>query len=594
MKESFPPKINEEKTEGENNFQEAKNGVEVPKGEEREYAKSKEEMWDMVGKLNDGDGFVSYDFTPEMMEKRMDLNGRAVDLIGKFQKTGYQKGDFEKAHQLYHEFSSFYEGVKSRGKKQVDERAYEASLQRRSEIENALKKPTSNEPEPSVRQSDTSVEEITKELEKFKAEGGLNLYYTSKEDLVSDLISSRHLAENPEQEKIMTKFFEARVSLHQEKLWYKDFRSHHPFFAPFMKVVNMLALSPEILSGAYNGRKLRQMAKEGKLTEQQVEKINTALQEIKNEEVEKPSLEKQGGGSKKQSENIAQEETSEMEKGGLESFSSSIGESDPKDPNRINEDQVLERKDKGVYAVFDGVGGQEQGDVASYVAKHALSKECDTMPENMSIQETQDFVQRVIKKISDNIFENNRLATERGKLSNMASTMTLAVVWNGNNGEKKLIVGNIGDSRAYLQKQGKLEQLTMDDNYLRKHAGDDTRARSLQLILNNINSEEEINLLEGVNEKDKFLLLESFRNRNIIMKCLGLENQNPEVTVHDFPAGSELLLATDGLTDNLTDKEIEQNFGKNLAVAALKRSNEGHGRAKQDDISFVTVKNSSR
>ncbi|MCX6736327.1 MAG: serine/threonine-protein phosphatase [Candidatus Parcubacteria bacterium] len=551
-------------------------------------------MFDMMDGLNLLNGVIRYDLTPQMEEKRHTLSHLASELIdGFFMRGKTSPEDIKKAHDLYSQYNSYCNEAKKLGPRMVNEREYEAFHQNKGV---AAIPEASDATRNSTEGNDMSVEEIVQSVDQIKAEGGLTLPYDNKEDLVDDLIESHHLAVNDGQKKMMKKYFEARFTIKQEEEWYKQFKSQHPFLAPIMKVINAFAISPEIISARYYGSKLQKMVNRGEFTAEQAEKLNLLSREIKNAEriddedqqqKNRSILEKSFGEQEK-----GNTDSGEKRQGILESFSSSVGENDPKEPGRINEDQVLDRGDKGVYAVFDGVGGQEQGDVASYVAKYALSKECDNMPENMSLEETERFIQNTITKISNNIFENNQIQKEKGLPGAMASTITLAVVWKDAKGEKKLVIGNLGDSRAYLRKQGKLEQMTTDDNYLRDHAKDDVRARKLQSILNNINSEEEINKLSGIDEKDSLLLLESFRNRNIIMKCLGMkENTTPEITVHDFPSGSELLLATDGLTDNLTDKEIEQNFGKELANMAIKRSQEGKGRAKPDDTTFITVKN---
>lgn len=431
-----------------------------------------------------------------------------------------------------------------------------------------------------------------------------------EKNIIDRLLNYHDIATQTEQGKIAQRFLEASIRLKKRDLVYEHLSSQGNFLPVIMKTLTEIFHLPEMVAQVRSGHKLNQLAEEGILSKEQVDGLQRAINSLavhKKGEEENPRMTvkeaeaneiyKKGLAARaKQALGVQAELTPPEYAGaindGLESFSSSVGEDDPNEPGRINEDQVLERPDKGVYAVFDGAGGHEKGDVASYVGQYALSKLCDEMPANMSLEDTQQFIKSAIEKISRNIFENNQIAIEeRGELSDMASTMTLAVVWNGPSGEKKLVVGNVGDSRAYLRNQGRLEQLTIDDNYLRKHAGDDARARRLQPILNNLNSEEDINGLSGLGKEDKFLLVESFRNRNVITKHLGMENPNPDITVHDFPAGAELLLTTDGVTDNLTDKEIEQNFGSRLGELAVKRSGENHGRAKPDDTTFALVKN---
>ncbi|MCI0680097.1 serine/threonine-protein phosphatase [bacterium] len=285
-----------------------------------------------------------------------------------------------------------------------------------------------------------------------------------------------------------------------------------------------------------------------------------------------------------------------QEQNPTESFSQSMAKEDPLRPERRNEDAILERPEKGVYAVFDGVGGHKHGDRASQLAKEVISKECDGMPEGLSLEATKKFVLDVLIKANEAIIAEIRADAERGEKKSMASTATLAIIWNGPNGERKLVIGNTGDSRAYLHSNGVLDQLTLDDGYIRQHAKNDAEARKLQKIASTLKDGSEVAGLNGIDDSDRFLLEQYFstsgegqnktHNRDVIFKSLGRKGESPTISVHDFPPDADLLLTSDGIHDNLTDLEIERNAGRQL-IDLARRS----GR-KPDDMSLVFVSGS--
>lgn len=118
-------------------------------------------------------------------------------------------------------------------------------------------------------------------------------------------------------------------------------------------------------------------------------------------------------------------------------------------------------------------------------------------------------------------------ATAHASLNGMCTTMTVALTHG-----QDLIVGHIGDSRAYLHHEGKLRRLTRDH----------TVAERL--------------LEEGIDPGNDQLLNQL---RNVLMHALGgaeCECQ-PDTSDHHLEDGDQLLLCTDGLTDLVPEHEIE-------------------------------------
>jgi PPM family protein phosphatase len=183
----------------------------------------------------------------------------------------------------------------------------------------------------------------------------------------------------------------------------------------------------------------------------------------------------------------------------------------------INEDRFL-IDDERLFAVADGVGGHQAGEVASQTAVETL-RDSFTEPNTESLVEAVKQANRAVWEMA----EAN--AEQRG----MGTTLTaLAVI--DEEGEERLAVVNVGDSRVYLLQQGELEQLTEDHSLVE------------QLVREGQLTPEEAHV---------------HPQRSIITRALGLE---PEVEVDSWQLipyrGDRMLLCSDGLTNEVTDTRI--------------------------------------
>ncbi|MEA2702787.1 MAG: family protein phosphatase, partial [Actinomycetota bacterium] len=117
---------------------------------------------------------------------------------------------------------------------------------------------------------------------------------------------------------------------------------------------------------------------------------------------------------------------------------------------QINEDRYLCDDEDGLYAVADGVGGHQAGEVAAQTAVETLQ---------------QTFTDHTIEGLSSAVQQASeavwRLAQTASEKRGMGTTLTsVALVLQ--DGEEQLGLANVGDSRAYLLQHGQLEQLTED------------------------------------------------------------------------------------------------------------------------------------
>jgi protein phosphatase len=226
----------------------------------------------------------------------------------------------------------------------------------------------------------------------------------------------------------------------------------------------------------------------------------------------------------------------------------SIGRTDPGRRRHRNEDHFV--CEPPLFAVADGMGGAQAGEVASGLAAAVL--------------EEADGDERGEERVTSLIQEANRRVFQRSSedlaASGMGTTMTVALV---DMSEGTIAVGHVGDSRAYRVRNGELEQLTEDHSLV----GELMRSGKL--------SPEEA---------------ESHPQRSVITRALGTE---PDVDVDAFTvpvaAGDVYLLCSDGLSSMIPDREILAVLRgvddlDDAAGALIDAANEGGG---EDNITVV-------
>ena len=177
----------------------------------------------------------------------------------------------------------------------------------------------------------------------------------------------------------------------------------------------------------------------------------------------------------------------------------------------------VQRRQKGVlFVVADGMGGHQAGDVASQTAVEMTSHEYYADPDT----DIRSSLIRAIKKANEFIYqEAQRTATRAG----MGTTIVAAVVRG-----RELYLANVGDSRAYMMRQGKVAQATRDHSFVAEQV------------------------------RAGLLTLEEARahpQRNVITRALG---SRPEVKVDTYNGelhpGDALLLCTDGLSEYVREE----------------------------------------
>ena len=225
-------------------------------------------------------------------------------------------------------------------------------------------------------------------------------------------------------------------------------------------------------------------------------------------------------------------------------------ETNPGRKRRRNEDSFV--SDPPLFAVADGMGGAQAGEVASSLAASALKERGDG--------DAGDGERRVAELIQEANRRVHQRALDDEAASGMGTTMTVALVHD----DGAVTIGHVGDSRAYLLRDGVLEQLTDDHSLV------------AELVRRGELSPEEA---------------EVHPQRSVITRALGTD---PDVDVDTFTlqarAGDLFLLCSDGLTtmvDVETITEIVARHQHDLRAAARALIKEANDRGGDDNITTV-------
>src|SRR4029079_16675399 len=111
---------------------------------------------------------------------------------------------------------------------------------------------------------------------------------------------------------------------------------------------------------------------------------------------------------------------------------------------------------------FDGMRGASSGEVASQIARGEIQNSIGNIPEGLTFSEAEESMRRIFLDVNQTILDEVK---NDHKLYGMGTTGTVVKYYIDKNGSRGLLVGHVGDSRAYLKTLGGiLEQITEDDN----------------------------------------------------------------------------------------------------------------------------------
>ena len=225
-----------------------------------------------------------------------------------------------------------------------------------------------------------------------------------------------------------------------------------------------------------------------------------------------------------------------------------------------NEDACFVIPSHDVYVVADGVGGNNSGEVASRTAVGEIAQfvNDNRLEHCKKPEDIFSFFADAIDVANRRIF---RMGTENESNRGMATTMVAAYIK-----DNTAYIANIGDSRAYLFRNGLLKQITKDHTYVN------------ELIDKGVITEE-----EAQNHKQK----------NVITKALGADVfAEPDYYMAELEKNDILMLCSDGLYGEIKDPEIVEilNSGKSMNDVCTELVDEAIRAGGRDNITVICLK----
>jgi protein phosphatase len=195
---------------------------------------------------------------------------------------------------------------------------------------------------------------------------------------------------------------------------------------------------------------------------------------------------------------------------------------------RENNEDAIEVKqfpDLTVCIVADGMGGQAAGEIASKRAIEVVPRELKKSPiQELAADQVKQVIRQAVVKANEEIITMGQLDRD---LKNMGTTIVLALWRKGS----EMFIAGVGDSRAYLIRDGQIEQLTVDHSLA-------------QALVEN----KTISAAEA----------REHRFRNVLWKYLGTKEvgEGPEVKSVSLRPGDRFLLCSDGLSGVVPDTQL--------------------------------------
>jgi protein phosphatase len=181
----------------------------------------------------------------------------------------------------------------------------------------------------------------------------------------------------------------------------------------------------------------------------------------------------------------------------------------------VNEDSYVVLEDAGLFAVADGVGGQNAGEIASRTAMEILRQHFSRKTRGDRVR----YLEQVIAYVNGSLRE---MAMSEEPLSGMATTLAVLML-----SSRHAIICHVGDSRVYRFTAGKLVRETIDHTLVEsEHLGG-------------------VSILE-------------YTKKYVLTRALGIrEDVIPDVKKIGLDPNTVFLLCTDGITRHVTDEELQ-------------------------------------
>jgi PPM family protein phosphatase len=223
-----------------------------------------------------------------------------------------------------------------------------------------------------------------------------------------------------------------------------------------------------------------------------------------------------------------------------------------------NEDtfSVISNGEHGLFIVADGMGGHAAGEVASAMAVQTVERELANV-RDLDNRATGDRVKDALKKANRTIHDRTITEVDKQGMGTTASVLLMS--------GQRYLIGQVGDSRVYMLRDGALQQITKDHSYVQEQvdAG--------------------------------FLTPEQARYHpysNVITRCVGASpDVEPDLYQGEVRVGDLFLVASDGLTGMVDDRRLQMLLMSRAEPERKVHSliSEANGRGGLDNITAIIV-----
>ncbi len=212
-----------------------------------------------------------------------------------------------------------------------------------------------------------------------------------------------------------------------------------------------------------------------------------------------------------------------------------------------NEDSMICDPARGLYVVLDGMGGANAGDIASQIARDAIR---DFVTQRRLTMEPKALLESAIQYGSASVFNAAQQARERHGMGTTVVACLVVDTPQDTSGahrvaSKRVVVAHVGDSRAYLLRQGRLQALTRDHT-----------------------------IVEELVDRGVIPAEEADRHpyKNVLSRNLGARPETKVDSVElELVAGDRLMLCSDGLYGYASTEAMQYLLGSGDAPEAVAR-----------------------
>lgn len=222
-----------------------------------------------------------------------------------------------------------------------------------------------------------------------------------------------------------------------------------------------------------------------------------------------------------------------------------------------NEDTYLMAAERGLFVVADGMGGHAAGEVASDMATRIVAEEYRPV-RGMTDDELMAQMVGAIRAANAAIFKRTLQEQDKRGMGTTATVLALL--------PRRYLIGQVGDSRAYILRGGVLTQLTKDHSYVQE-----------QVDAGRLSPEE----------------ARVHPYANVITRCVGSSGDVvPDLFLGTLEAGDLILLASDGLTGMLEDEDLREVMSGEDSLEEMvdRLISDANRRGGLDNITVILVR----